>query len=861
MRVSGLLRDSNHLPHQLRSVLGMNTSQLARLVASNLFFILLASCGGGGGGSGPPSGLIYSSPPILIVGTAMTPLAPTVSGTVSSYAASPALPAGLSLDGSTGVISGTPKQAAAYNLYVVTASNASGKTIRDVPIQVVNGLYPSSIYTFTVGITARTISPTQLSVATSSWSVTPALPGGLSMNSMNGEISGTPTAAQAAGAYAASSTSSGGTSTQSLTLAVAAAPLLDLGHASAVNFARLVNPSLLTQDDGGHWVLWNYATGQTLVNGTASAIITEFLQALPVDLEGTTVVIQTSITALEVRAAADGHVLSEIATTPSWWKLASDGSYVCAGSSSGLTAWSPAGAVLFTRSGDYSKAIAFAAPGQIQVALGAAGSTVIETLSVPGGASSLGLTFQGQFQSWFTDGGKFFTALGSTVWVYSNASVQQDLASLPTLNQLTGQGNWYWTTTLGISGSPTLTLYPVGSKGTATATYPLYKSSVPVGEPGGWYAVPSAGMLALLIEGTAPTTGQVTVLDLSGAMPVATTSTTPIDGLTGFAAASSTTWIVGNGDGVLYDGASPAGQPRYLDYGRATSIAGSISNAVIATASGRILYFDAATHALQGTINLAAWQIAASSDGSVLAAASGGSTYSTTQPPLSITLYSLPGGSMTNTFSSPTLTNMDLSGSGAVLGESFYTAAPCLAQAVPTMGTATLWCGKTNVGLPALSPDGTLVAVSPLSTAVGGGDNGTTNIYLNGALVTAVNGAGVVWIDNDTLLTNSFSYNGMTGFYEYTGASLYSSMGQLKGSPPLPHLGPVQAISSTSVYDGTSNAIYSLTTGAATWASGSPITTDIVDSANGSPNGALSSAVSGSYVVFESGNLILAEPY
>ena len=791
----------------------------------------------------------------------MTPLAPTVSGTVSSYAVSPALPAGLSLDGSTGVISGTPKQAAAYNLYVVTASNSSGKTIRDVPIQVVNSLYPSSVYTFTVGITARTISPTQLSVQASSWSVIPALPAGLSMNSMNGEISGTPTAAQAAGAYAVSTTSSeGGTSTQSLMLGVASAPLLDLGHARAVSFARFVNQSLLTQDDSGHWILWNFATGQTLANGTVSAVITEFLQALPVDLEGTTVVIQTSTTALEVRAAADGHVLSEIATSPSWWKLASDGSYICAGNSSGLTAWSPGGAVLFTRSGDYSKAIAFAAPGQIQVALGAAGSTLIETLSVPGGASSLGPTFQGQFQGWFTDGGKFLTTLGSTVWVYSNASVQQDLASLPTLNQLTGQGNWYWTTTVNTSGMPVLALYAVGSKGTATSTYPLYASAGPATGASG-VAVPAGTTVALMIEGTAPTTGQVTVLDLSGAMPVTTTSTTPIDGLTGFAAASNTAWIVGNGDGVLYDGASPAGQPRYLDYGRATGIAGGTSNAVIATASGRILYFDAATHALQGTISLAAWQIAASSDGSVLAAASGGSTYSTTQPPLSITIYSLPGGSMTNTFSSATLTNMDLSGSGAVLGESFYTAAPCLAQAVPTMGTSTLWCGKTNVGLPASSPDGTLVAVSPPSTAVGGGDNGTTNIYLNGALVTAVNGAAVAWIDNDTLLTNLFTYNGMTGFYEYTGASLYSSTGQLKGSPPLPQVGPVQVISSTSVYDGTSNAIYSLTTGAVTWASGSPITTDIVDSTNGSPNGALSSAVSGSYVVFESGNLILAEPY
>jgi polyhydroxybutyrate depolymerase len=55
-------------------------------------------------------------------------LAPSVTGTVTSYAVSPALPPGLSLSTSTGHISGTPRSASAQTNYTVTASNSGGTT-------------------------------------------------------------------------------------------------------------------------------------------------------------------------------------------------------------------------------------------------------------------------------------------------------------------------------------------------------------------------------------------------------------------------------------------------------------------------------------------------------------------------------------------------------------------------------------------------------------------------------------------------------------------------------------------------------------------------------------------------------------
>lgn len=94
----------------------------------------LAACGGGGSGGGSggtiiaPSGLSYPSPQTAVAGTAIMPVNPTVTGTVSSYSVVPALPAGLTLNATTGQISGTPGAATPSATYTVTAQNAGGAT-------------------------------------------------------------------------------------------------------------------------------------------------------------------------------------------------------------------------------------------------------------------------------------------------------------------------------------------------------------------------------------------------------------------------------------------------------------------------------------------------------------------------------------------------------------------------------------------------------------------------------------------------------------------------------------------------------------------------------------------------------------
>jgi len=81
----------------------------------------------------------YATPNTYINGTAISDLSPSnTGGTVVSYSVSPALPAGLSLNTSTGIISGTPTAVSASAVYTVTASNSGGSTTYDVTINVTN---------------------------------------------------------------------------------------------------------------------------------------------------------------------------------------------------------------------------------------------------------------------------------------------------------------------------------------------------------------------------------------------------------------------------------------------------------------------------------------------------------------------------------------------------------------------------------------------------------------------------------------------------------------------------------------------------------------------------------------------------
>ena len=215
-----------------------------------LLMTLLSACGGGGDSGGDvnrpppivaPTGLTYLSAPAFTIGTPITALAPSVTGSVTSYSVAPALPAGVTIDPSTGVISGTPLGLSPATSYLISAQNAGGSATFSMLLVVLPPppsalIYPNPrTYIVNLGITALMPSVTG---AVTSFSVSPALPQGLTLDTLTGRISGAPTVTSARTDYFVTATNPGGSTSFGLSIAIVIPPPAGLFYSYQSTFIQ-----------------------------------------------------------------------------------------------------------------------------------------------------------------------------------------------------------------------------------------------------------------------------------------------------------------------------------------------------------------------------------------------------------------------------------------------------------------------------------------------------------------------------------------------------------------------------------------------------------------------------------------------
>ncbi|MBR8317305.1 putative Ig domain-containing protein [Burkholderia dolosa] len=176
-----------------------------------------------------PDSIAYPDNPVVYTtGVAIHPNVPVVSGgAITGFAVSPALPAGLALNAQTGAISGTPTAVMPAADYTVTGSNSAGSVSTVVNIEVRSALVPpaslsyddpDAVYSSGQPIAENTPHATGGDV--DAYTVTPALPDGLSIDASTGIISGLPTRVQPRTVYTVTGSNKAGSISAQIAITV-----------------------------------------------------------------------------------------------------------------------------------------------------------------------------------------------------------------------------------------------------------------------------------------------------------------------------------------------------------------------------------------------------------------------------------------------------------------------------------------------------------------------------------------------------------------------------------------------------------------------------------------------------------------
>jgi hypothetical protein len=170
-----------------------------------------------------PPEIAYATPAPYTLGVLITPLSvASTGGPVASFTITPALPTGLSFNGATGAITGTPTAIKDATPYTIVATGPGGI---DTAVVTLSVRIPPPMIFFEVANVVDSVgvpavhTPFIMGIVTSCTS-NPPLPAGLVLNPTTCVISGTPGTATPMQQYSITATNSTGSSTSMLNLTV-----------------------------------------------------------------------------------------------------------------------------------------------------------------------------------------------------------------------------------------------------------------------------------------------------------------------------------------------------------------------------------------------------------------------------------------------------------------------------------------------------------------------------------------------------------------------------------------------------------------------------------------------------------------
>lgn len=228
---------------------------------------------------------------VLTAGTAAVPFTPvTASGGAPAYTfgISPALPANLVLNAATGAISGTPAVASTAATYTVTVSDTVGGTASATFSLTVNAAPTSTLAiaskVLTINTAAVAFTPVTATGGTGSltYAVSPALPTGLSLNTANGSVSGTPTVALSSGNFTVTATDTlTATTNKTFSLTVNPAVVATQAVASRIFTVGAVATTFTPVTASGGTAAYTYTVAPALPAGLSMAAATGLVSGTP----------------------------------------------------------------------------------------------------------------------------------------------------------------------------------------------------------------------------------------------------------------------------------------------------------------------------------------------------------------------------------------------------------------------------------------------------------------------------------------------------------------------------------------------------------------------------------------------------